>query len=143
MPPGTRLPSGLRPVSPAVNRTRAGFTLTPGMKPRPRSTGRSARMSRRSMSFLLVAQRGVVAGPDGAARSAGVGDTAPAPPHRQRARRCAPDRPSTRRNAMIEDRQGNRLSGATASAAADYDRALAEFNLYRADPVGTVDGALV
>src|SRR6266568_5302072 len=49
MPPETSLPSVPRPVSPAVNRTREGLTLIPGMKPRPRSTGRSARISRRSM----------------------------------------------------------------------------------------------
>src|SRR2546428_2829449 len=50
MPPATRLPSGVRPVSPAVNKSRDGLTLTPGMKPRPLSTGRSARISRRSMA---------------------------------------------------------------------------------------------
>src|SRR2546428_9990102 len=49
MPPETSLPSVPRPVSPAVNRTREGLTLIPGMKPRPRSTGRSARISRRSI----------------------------------------------------------------------------------------------
>ena len=43
---------------------------------------------------------------------------------------------------MSSDRQGNRLSGATTSAASDYDQALAEFNLYRGDPVATVDRAL-
>src|SRR5262249_42661890 len=34
---------------PAVNSTREGLTLIPGMKPRPRSTGFSARISRRSI----------------------------------------------------------------------------------------------
>src|SRR5262245_41941711 len=43
---------------------------------------------------------------------------------------------------MSSDRQGNRLTGATTSAASDYDQALAEFNLYRGDPVATVDRAL-
>src|SRR5262245_23941409 len=58
IPPATSLPSGTRPVSPGVNRTRAGLTLTPGMKPRPRSTGRSASISRRSMvpSFPSLGQ---------------------------------------------------------------------------------------
>src|SRR5262245_54715894 len=49
IPPGTRVPSRFLPVNPAVNSTRAGLTLTPGMKPRPFSTGRSARISRRSI----------------------------------------------------------------------------------------------
>ena len=43
---------------------------------------------------------------------------------------------------MSSDRQGNRLTGATTSAASDYDQALAELNLYRGDPVATVDRAL-
>src|SRR5207245_1889332 len=38
MPPATRLPSGPLPVSPAVNSTLDGLTLTPGLKPRPLST---------------------------------------------------------------------------------------------------------
>src|SRR5438552_433406 len=50
IPPATRLPSGPLPVSPAVNSRRDGLTLTPGMKPRPLSTGRSARISRRSIT---------------------------------------------------------------------------------------------
>src|SRR5258706_14741911 len=54
MPPATRLPAASRPVSPAVKSTREGLTLTPGMKPRPFSTGRSARISRRSMGLPLT-----------------------------------------------------------------------------------------
>src|SRR5262245_2148922 len=50
MPPATMLPSGLRPVMPAVNNSRPGCTLTPGMYPRRFSTGFSARMSRRSIA---------------------------------------------------------------------------------------------
>jgi tetratricopeptide (TPR) repeat protein len=40
------------------------------------------------------------------------------------------------------DRQGNRLSGATPGAVPLLDAALREFNLYRGDPVATVDRAL-
>ena len=43
---------------------------------------------------------------------------------------------------MSSDRQGNRLTGATASAASDYDQALAEFNIYRGDPVGLLEQAV-
>lgn len=43
---------------------------------------------------------------------------------------------------MISDRQGNRVSGATPEAIAHFDQALGEFNLYRGDPVATVDRAL-
>src|SRR5882672_11895251 len=63
MPPATRLPAAPRPVSPAVNSTREGLTLTPGMKPRPFSTGRSARTSRRSMVCLLLEASPRTAGP--------------------------------------------------------------------------------
>ena len=34
------------------------------------------------------------------------------------------------------------MSGATAEAVAHFDQALSEFNLYRGDPVGTIDRAL-
>jgi len=40
------------------------------------------------------------------------------------------------------DRQGNALVGASAEAAAAYDEAVECFNLYRGDPVGTVDRAI-
>lgn len=43
---------------------------------------------------------------------------------------------------MNTDRQGNRVSGATPEAIADFDAALSEFNLYRGDPIATVDRAL-
>jgi tetratricopeptide (TPR) repeat protein len=43
---------------------------------------------------------------------------------------------------MITDRQGNRVTGATAGAGALFDRALGDFNLYRGDPVATIDRAL-
>ena len=43
---------------------------------------------------------------------------------------------------MITDRQGNRVSGATPETIALFDQALAEFNLYRGDPVATIDRAL-
>jgi len=43
---------------------------------------------------------------------------------------------------MNTDRQGNRVSGATPEAVAHFDAALLEFNLYRGDPVATVDRAL-
>ena len=42
---------------------------------------------------------------------------------------------------MNEDRQGNRLSGATPEAVAHFDEAVREFNIYRGDPVATVDRA--
>jgi hypothetical protein len=41
-----------------------------------------------------------------------------------------------------KDRQGHRVSGATPEAVRDLDRALEEFNLYRGDPVATIDRAL-
>jgi tetratricopeptide (TPR) repeat protein len=40
------------------------------------------------------------------------------------------------------DRQGNRVSGATADAVAHFDRAVEEFNLYRGDPLATADRAI-
>jgi hypothetical protein len=40
------------------------------------------------------------------------------------------------------DRQGHRLSGAPAAAVVHFEEALAEFNLYRGDPLATVDRAL-
>jgi tetratricopeptide (TPR) repeat protein len=43
---------------------------------------------------------------------------------------------------MNSDRQGNRLFGATSEATSHFDQAVSEFNLYRADPVATVDRAL-
>jgi hypothetical protein len=43
---------------------------------------------------------------------------------------------------MHTDRHSNRVSGATPAAIADFDQALAEFNLYRGDPVATIDRAL-
>ena len=43
---------------------------------------------------------------------------------------------------MDADRHGQRVSGATAEAVAHFDQALSEFNLYRGDPVGTIDRAL-
>ena len=42
---------------------------------------------------------------------------------------------------MITDRQGNRLHGANAAAAACYDQAIEAFNLYRGDPVAPLDRA--
>jgi tetratricopeptide (TPR) repeat protein len=42
---------------------------------------------------------------------------------------------------MRADRQGHPVSGSTAEALAHFDRALAEFNLYRGDPVASVDRA--
>jgi len=42
---------------------------------------------------------------------------------------------------MIEDAQGHRLSGATAAAAATYDRAVRAFNLVHGDSVGLFDTA--
>jgi hypothetical protein len=43
---------------------------------------------------------------------------------------------------MIQDRQGNALTGATAAAAAHYDAALEAFGLYRGDPVAELDAAI-
>ena len=42
---------------------------------------------------------------------------------------------------MNTDRQGNRVSGATPEAIAHFDAALHEFNLYRGDPLATVEQA--
>src|SRR5205814_5702727 len=42
---------------------------------------------------------------------------------------------------MIEDAQGHRLSGATAAAAATYERAVQAFNLVHGDSVGLFDTA--
>jgi len=43
---------------------------------------------------------------------------------------------------MSSDRQGNRASGATGEAMSHFDQAVSEFNVYRGDPVATVDRAL-
>jgi tetratricopeptide (TPR) repeat protein len=43
---------------------------------------------------------------------------------------------------MSSDRQGHRLSGATPEAISHFDQAVGEFNVYRGDPVATVDHAL-
>src|SRR5262245_53229418 len=43
---------------------------------------------------------------------------------------------------MSSDRQGNRVSGATPEAVSHFDQALSEFNVYRGDPMATVDRAL-
>ena len=43
---------------------------------------------------------------------------------------------------MNSDRQGNPVSGATPEAVALLDQAVSEFNVYRGDPVATVDRAL-
>ena len=43
---------------------------------------------------------------------------------------------------MHSDRHGNRVTGGTPDAIADFDGALGEFNLYRGDPVATIDRAL-
>jgi hypothetical protein len=43
---------------------------------------------------------------------------------------------------MHADLQGNRLSGATPGAVDLFDRAVREFNLYRGDPLATLDQAL-
>jgi hypothetical protein len=43
---------------------------------------------------------------------------------------------------MSTDRQGHRVSGATPEAVGLFDQALGEFNVYRGDPVATVDRAL-
>ncbi|HXJ82022.1 MAG TPA: tetratricopeptide repeat protein [Candidatus Methylomirabilis sp.] len=43
---------------------------------------------------------------------------------------------------MITDRQGNPVSGATPEAVAQFDGAMQELNLYRGDPVASVDRAL-
>lgn len=43
---------------------------------------------------------------------------------------------------MIVDRQGYALSGADAAAASHYDAAVAQFGIYRGDPLGELDRAL-
>ncbi|HET6469759.1 MAG TPA: tetratricopeptide repeat protein [Geminicoccaceae bacterium] len=43
---------------------------------------------------------------------------------------------------MLTDRQGNGVTGATREALDLYDEGLAEFNLYRGDPVARMDGAM-
>ena len=43
---------------------------------------------------------------------------------------------------MDSDRQGNRVSGASPEAISPFDQAVSEFNVYRGDPVATVDRAL-
>jgi hypothetical protein len=43
---------------------------------------------------------------------------------------------------METDRHGHRLTGATPDAVPPFEQALGEFNLYRGDPVATVDRAL-
>lgn len=43
---------------------------------------------------------------------------------------------------MVTDRQGNALAGATPRAAEYFDAAIASFNLYRGDPLGTIDNAI-
>ncbi|WP_349368483.1 tetratricopeptide repeat protein [Salinarimonas sp.] len=43
---------------------------------------------------------------------------------------------------MINDRQGNPLSGATAEAANRFDAAVEAFNIYRGDPVALLDEAV-
>src|SRR5262245_66564729 len=43
---------------------------------------------------------------------------------------------------MEIDAHGLRVTGATPDASADFDQALGEFNLYRGDPVATIDRAL-
>jgi tetratricopeptide (TPR) repeat protein len=48
-----------------------------------------------------------------------------------------PERP-----AMLKDRQSNPVSGATPEAVAHYDDALRAFNIYRGDPIGSLDAAI-
>jgi tetratricopeptide (TPR) repeat protein len=43
---------------------------------------------------------------------------------------------------MINDKQGNALSGATREAANYFDSAVASFNIYRGDPVAEIDKAI-
>lgn len=43
---------------------------------------------------------------------------------------------------VSEDRQGNRLSGATPEAVGHFDQAVSELNLYRGDPIATADRAI-
>jgi hypothetical protein len=44
---------------------------------------------------------------------------------------------------MLTDAQGNPVSGATPEALAHYEAAVAAFNLYRGDPVGEADAAVL
>ena len=43
---------------------------------------------------------------------------------------------------MFNDRQGNRVSGASAEAVRHYDEALHAFNIYQGDPIGELDSAI-
>lgn len=43
---------------------------------------------------------------------------------------------------MMVDRQGNPLTGATANALDDYERAVWSFNIYRGDPIALLDRAI-
>ncbi|MCI0546712.1 MAG: tetratricopeptide repeat protein [Candidatus Rokubacteria bacterium] len=43
---------------------------------------------------------------------------------------------------MLTDRQGHPVSGATPAAVEHYDQAVAEFNVYRGDPLATADRAI-
>ena len=43
---------------------------------------------------------------------------------------------------MLTDRQGNTLSGATSKAVELFDQAVEAFNIYRGDPVATLDSAV-
>jgi hypothetical protein len=43
---------------------------------------------------------------------------------------------------MLNDRQGNGLTGATAEAVRHYDEALHAFNIYQGDPIGELDAAI-
>lgn len=43
---------------------------------------------------------------------------------------------------MFSDRQGNRLTGATPTSVAHFDRAVTAFNIYRGDPIALVDQAI-
>lgn len=43
---------------------------------------------------------------------------------------------------MVDDRQGNRVSGASAEAVRHYDDALRAFNIYQGDPIGELDAAI-
>lgn len=43
---------------------------------------------------------------------------------------------------MLKDRQGNTVSGATDEAVRHYDDGLRAFNIYRGDPIGSLDAAI-
>jgi hypothetical protein len=47
-----------------------------------------------------------------------------------------------KREKMITDRQGNTLTGANAKSADLFDQSIAEFNIYRGDPVALLDAAI-